>query len=166
MTPAEDVALCRDLAARYRTEADRLTEIATRPGQGAGVVNVLAPLIAAAEKGAAEYTADADAGGWGKAWLPARLVTLLADLDCAETSVAIVAPLADDEPTRAHLAGLQAQADADRAEIADIVAALPTYDDEWRHAAAERLMATRTGANADYHERAAEILNPHTKETH
>lgn len=107
----------------------------------------------------------ADAGGWGKAWLPARLVTLLADLDCAETSVAIVAPLADDEPTRAHLAGLQAQADAARAEIADIVAALPTYDAEWRHAAAERLMATRTGANADHYERAAEILNPHNKET-
>ena len=159
MQTAEDIALCRDIAARYRAEADRLTEIATRPGNGAGVARVLAPLISAAEKSAAECDADADAGGWGKAWLPARLVTLLADLDCAETSAAIVEPLADDEPTRVHLAGLKAQADAALAEIADIVAVLPTYDAEWRHAAAERLMATRTGMTADYHERAAEILS-------
>ena len=88
----------------------------------------------------------------------ARLVTLLADLDCAEMSAAIVEPVADDAPTRAHLAGLKTQASAAHAEIAEIVAVLPTYDAAWRRAAADRLMATRTGMNADYHERAAAIL--------
>ena len=158
MTPAEDAAICRDVAARYRAEADRLTEIATRPGQGAGVARVLAPLIAAAEASAAEYDADADAGGWGKAWIPSRLVSLLEQLACAEASIAIVEPLADDEPTRAHLAGLRQTAAQVREQIAEIVAVLPTYDTERRRAVADRLMATRTGCNADLHEHAAQIL--------
>ena len=87
-----------------------------------------------------------------------RLVSLLEQLACAEASIAIVEPLADDEPTRAHLAGLRQTAAQVREQIAEIVAVLPTYDAEWRRAAAGRLMATRTGCNADLHEHAAQIL--------
>ncbi len=67
MTPDEDIALCRVVAARYRADADRLLEIATRPGNGSGVARVLAPLIADAEKTAAEYDHDAETSGFGVA---------------------------------------------------------------------------------------------------
>ncbi len=39
----------RRAIAHYRAEADRLLEIATRPGQGPAVTSLLRPLIADAE---------------------------------------------------------------------------------------------------------------------
>ena len=63
---------------------------------------------------------DYEAQGFAIAERPGILDDLREALECDEISAAIVEPLADDEPTRAHLAALRARAKRIREIIGDV----------------------------------------------
>ena len=63
---------------------------------------------------------DYEAHGLTIAERPGILDDLQEALDCDEISAAFVEPLADDEPTRAHLAALRSRADRIREIIGDV----------------------------------------------
>lgn len=90
---------------------------------------------------------DYEAHGLAIAERPGILDDLREALECDEISAAIVEPLADDEPTRAHLAALRARAKRIRAAYAAVVAELGRRAVAHHLAERDRLLeiATRPG---------------------
>lgn len=90
---------------------------------------------------------DYEAHGLALATRSGILDDLREALECDEISAAIVEPLADDEPTRAHLAALRARAERIRTAISAIEAEMDRRAIAHYRAERDRLLeiATRPG---------------------